>query len=67
MAKKAAKKKVAKKKVAKGFVFTGDKAGGHNPAWISMHGYMFKLDGKAIEVVDDVAVKLRTHSHFTEK
>ena len=68
--KKVAKKRAAKKtakKVENSFVFTGDKIGGDDPAWCRIHGYSFKLNGAAIKVSDDVAAKLRTHSHFTEK
>lgn len=65
--KKVAKKRAAKKEVAKGFVFTGDRIGGCDPEWIEVHGYLFGLNGRAVEVSDEVAAKLRTHSHFTEK
>jgi len=58
------------------FVFTGDpntkNADGtprdtNDPGWFYMHGYQFHLNGKPTKVTDDVAVKLATHSHFTEK
>ena len=50
------------------FVFTGDpNAPGQDPAWCSANGYMFGLNGRAITVTPDVAVKLASHSHFTEK
>lgn len=65
-----AKKPTVKKEAptyTNGFVFTGDKVGGCDPAWISMHGYLFELNGRVIEVNDVVAAKLRKHSHFTEK
>ena len=69
---KKGSKKVAKKveqKVAptyvNGFVFTGN--GSYDPAWISKRGYLFELNGRVVEVTDEVAAKLRTHSHFTEK
>ena len=66
---KKASKKVTKKAAVKksGFVFTGDKIGGDNPAWCDLYGYSFKLNGAAIKVSDEVAAKLRTHSHFTEQ
>jgi hypothetical protein len=49
------------------FVFTGDpNAPGEDPAWCSDYGYMFQLNGRAITVAPDVAVKLANHSHFTE-
>ena len=66
MVKKAAVKKVENTTYLNGFVFTGDKVGGSDPAWISMHGYLFGLNGRVVEVNDAVAAKLRTHSHFTE-
>lgn len=49
------------------FVFTGDPNDSHNPGWLYMHGYQFHLNGKATKVTDDVAIKLATHTHFTEK
>ena len=50
------------------FAFTGDPNDSHNPAWISMYGYMFKLGGAAIKVKDSFhANKLAGNSHFTEK
>ena len=61
--------KPVKKSGVKGlrkFVFSGDPIGGHDPAWCSDHGYMFKLNGSPIPVTDEVAKKLATHSHFTE-
>jgi hypothetical protein len=49
------------------FVFTGDpNAPGEDPAWCSDYGYMFQLNGRAITVAPEVAVKLANHSHFTE-
>ena len=66
MVKKAAVKKVEKAEYVNGFVFTGDKVGGCDPAWIEMHGYLFGLNGRVVEVNDTVAAKLRNHSHFTE-
>lgn len=67
MVKKAAvKKAVEKADYVNGFVFTGDKVGGCDPAWIEMHGYLFGLNGRVVEVNDTVAAKLRNHSHFTE-
>ena len=49
------------------FVFTGDPVAGCDPAWISSNGYMFGLNGRAVEVTEEVAKRLRTHSHFTEQ
>lgn len=50
------------------FVFTGDPWNpGTDPAWVSAHGYMFKLNGRPIEVDDDAAKRLYNNSHFTEK
>ena len=67
MVKKAAKKKVAKKvakKVESGFVFIG---GGYGDAKsVSLYGYTFDLNGKAVEVNDDVAAKLRNRGYFKE-
>jgi hypothetical protein len=75
---KKAAKKVAKKVAQKpkgrqvgtklrSFVFTGDKVGGFDPAYCEMHGYLFKLNGRAVKVTAEAAVKLATHSHMTEK
>lgn len=63
-------KEVEVKKVVdkgRGFVFTGDKVGGHDPATCKMHGINFELNGRVVYVPEQVAVKLATHSHFTEK
>jgi hypothetical protein len=47
------------------FVFIGN--GKDDPAWISMFGYMFGLNGRAIEVKNEwLAIKLRGNSHFRE-
>lgn len=47
------------------FVFIGN--GKNDPAWISMFGYMFGLNGRAIEVKDPWLVKkLRGNGHFKE-
>ena len=69
MTKKAAKKKVAKKPKARSFVFIGDPNGDgtSNQERCYMHGCLFKLNGAAVKVKDDIAAKLATHSHFTEK
>ena len=67
MVKKAAKKKVAKKGEfipKNSFVFVGN--GESDPAYISMLGYMFKLNGNAVEVAEPFASKLRRHTHFKE-
>jgi len=62
------KKKVTKKASTRKFVFSGDPNDSHNPAWISMLGYLFKLGGAAIKVKDDYhANQLANNSHFTEK
>ena len=62
---KKAKKKVVNK--GRGFVFTGDKVGGCDPASCKMHDITFELNGRVVYVPEQVAVKLATHSHFTEK
>lgn len=50
------------------YVYTGDpNAPGYDPTWSQMHGYMFKLNGAAVPVAPEVAAKLASHSHFTEK
>ena len=67
MTKKAAKKKVAKKPAKRSFVFCGDLIGGDDPVWCHMFGYSFKLNGAAVKVKDEHAVKLATHSHFKEQ
>jgi hypothetical protein len=67
MVKKAAKK-VAKKGEfipKNSFVFVGN--GDSDPAWISMGGYLFGLNGRAIEVDEKFARKLRGNNHFVEK
>jgi len=47
------------------FVFIGN--GKDDPAWISMFGYMFGLNGRAIEVKNPrLIAKLRGNSHFRE-
>jgi hypothetical protein len=49
------------------FVFTGDpNAPGQDPAYISMYGYLFTLNGRAVTVAPEHAAKLATSSHFTE-
>ena len=68
-------KKVAKKVAKKGrsgtklrsFVFTGDPRDSHNPTWIHMSGYSFKLNGAAIKVSNAASAKLANNTHFTEK
>jgi len=70
MTKKVAKKKVAKKKVARkpkarSFVFVGN--GSDDPGSISMMGYDFKLNGKAVKVSDNDAAKFVGNTHFAEK
>jgi hypothetical protein len=51
----------------KEFVFTGDpSAPGEDPAYISMYGYLFTLNGRAVTVTPEHAAKLATSSHFTE-
>lgn len=69
-----AKKKVSKKRVAKKvapkwrrFVFTGDPINGDDPATINWIGKTFALNGDPVSVPDEIAEKLATHSHFTEK
>ena len=67
MVKKKAKKKVVKKGefIPKNrFIFVGN--GEADPAYISMMGYMFKLNGRGVEVSDTVAAKLRGNNHFKE-
>jgi len=50
------------------FVYTGDpNAPGEDPLYASTFGYLWKLNGKAITVKPEHAVKLALHSHFTEK
>jgi hypothetical protein len=56
------------------YVYTGDPGIGKeegwkacDPTWCQMHGYMFKLNGSPVPVAPEVAAKLATHSHFTEK
>lgn len=45
--------------------FSGDPRNpGTDPAKLVMHGVTFPL-GQPVEVADDIAAKLRTHSHFT--
>ena len=63
MVKKAAKKKVAKK-VEHGFVFIGN--GNDDPSNICMGGYVFQLNGHAVEVAEPFASRLRGNSHFKE-
>lgn len=50
------------------FVFTGDPfAPGHDPQTCLSFGMTFKLNGEPVEAPDDeIAAKLRRHSHFTE-
>lgn len=63
-----AKKKVTKKVVGNQFVFTGDPVGGCDPLTTNYRGYQFELNGKPVPITDPaVAMKLKTHSHFTEK
>ena len=51
----------------KDFVFTGDpSAPGEDPPYLPCYGYMFKLNGRAITVKPEVAVKLAICNHFTE-
>ena len=52
---------------SRSFVFTGDPNDDHNPGWLYVHGYQFHLQGEAVRVSDEAAVKLATHSHFTEQ
>ena len=63
-------------KGARSFIFIGDPNNKNpdgsprdtnDPGWFYMHGYQFHLNGKAVMVTDDIAVKLATHSHFTEQ
>ena len=66
--KKTAKKKVAKKvNKGRGFVFTGDKIGGCDPASIEMYGITFELNGAVRYIPDEIAVKIENNRHFTEK
>ncbi|MBU8921788.1 MAG: hypothetical protein KOO63_08210 [Bacteroidales bacterium] len=65
--KKAAKKRARKVYKGRGFVFTGDKAGGCDPKTCKVFNINFNLNGKVMYVPDEVAIKLATHSHFTEK
>ena len=51
----------------KDFIFTGDKVGGCDPDYCTVFGYLFKLNGRAVTVKPEIAAKLATHSHFTEK
>ena len=46
------------------FVFIGN--GKDDPAWISMGGYMFGLNGRAVPVAEPLATKLRGNGHFRE-
>ena len=66
--KKVAKKKAAKKVVNKGrgFVFTGDKVGGDDPASIKMYGITFELNGAPRFIPDEIAVLIENNGHFTE-
>ena len=48
----------------KGFVYIGQ--GKENPDYIGLYGYMFDLNGDAVEVDEAVASKLRTNNHFKE-
>ena len=48
----------------KGFVYIGQ--GKENPSNIGLYGYMFKLNGEAVEVDEPFASNLRTNSHFKE-
>jgi len=59
----------AEKSGVRQFVFIGDPRGDgtSNPERCYMHGCLFKLNGAAVKVNDDIAAKLATHSHFTEK
>jgi len=47
-----------------GFVFVGN--GDSDPAYISMGGYMFKLNGRAVPVAEPFATRLRGNNHFKE-
>ena len=67
---KKGSKKVVKKvetkaeKMPEGFVFVGN--GMSDPAYISMGGYMFKLNGRAVPVAEPFATKLRGNNHFKD-
>ena len=52
------------KPTGKGFVYIGQ--GKENPSNIGLYGYMFKLNGEAVEVDEPFASNLRTNSHFKE-
>ena len=63
-------------KGSRSFVFTGDPntkntdgspRDTNDPGWFYMHGYQFHLNGKPVMVSDEAAIKLVTHSHFTEQ
>lgn len=51
------------------FVFTGDpRQPGKDPKTCLSYGLTFVLNGDAVEAPnDDIAAKLRRHSHFTEE
>ncbi len=53
-------------KKLRSFVFTGDPNTDHNPGWIYILGHRFKLNGKPVEVTDEAAGRLNTHTHFKE-
>ena len=70
MVKKATKKVAKKVEIIEeyptnSFVFVGN--GNSDPAWISMGGYLFGLNGRAVEVNEAFAKKLRGNAHFQEK
>jgi hypothetical protein len=48
----------------KGFVYIGQ--GDSNPEYIGLYGYMFELNGDAVEVEEPFASNLRTNNHFKE-
>jgi len=48
----------------KGFVYIGQ--GDSNPSYIGLYGYMFYLNGEAVEVEEPFASNLRTNNHFKE-
>jgi hypothetical protein len=49
------------------FVYTGDpNAPGTDPEYSSMYGYLWKLNGRAITVKPEHAIRLATNTHFTE-
>ena len=52
------------KAAQKGFVYIGQ--GDSNPSYIGLYGYMFKLNGDAVEVEEHHAACLRTNNHFKE-